>query len=284
MPARRQIIPTPNAINQTIHSSTPEIPCPKRSVLIASSLCLGLLVAGCSTKPVSYGNGYAPKITYNAQGVPNLYRVKAGDTVSEIAQRYRLNYRQIGAINNLNSQYTIHVGQWLKLWGNGSVPAYQATRQPTRPTYQASSNVPTNNAPTNYRPAPTPANQIGAYAYPSNNQVIKTFNPNSGTMGMWFAGRQGDPVKASQAGTVMYAGNELAEYGNLVMIRHDQTYITAYAHLNQILVQEGQTVQQGQRIATMGNTGTNNARQVALEFQVRKDGTPVDPRAVLSLQ
>ena len=121
------------------------------------------------------------------------------------------------------------------------MPAYQATRQPTRPTYQASSNVPTNNAPTNYRPAPTPANQIGAYAYPSNNQVIKTFNPNSGTMGMWFAGRQGDPVKASQAGTVMYAGNELAEYGNLVMIRHDQTYITAYAHLNQILVQEGQT-------------------------------------------
>jgi lipoprotein NlpD len=98
-------------------------------------------------------------------------------------------------------------------------------------------------------------------------------------MGMWFAGQEGDPVQASQSGTVLYAGNGLEEYGNLIMIRHSDNYITAYAHNSQLLVSEGEQVQSGQRIATMGSSGQTN--QVGLEFQVRLNGNPIDPRAVL---
>ena len=77
----------------------------------------------------------------------------------------------------------------------------------------------------------------------------------------------------------MYAGNGLQEYGNLIMIRHSDNYITAYAHNSELLVKEGDSVQRGQRIASMGNSGQTN--QVGLEFQVRLNGNPVDPRSVL---
>jgi len=96
---------------------------------------------------------------------------------------------------------------------------------------------------------------------------------------MWFAGKEGDPVIASQAGTVLYSGNGLPEYGNLIMIRHSENYITAYAHNSQLLVKEGDQVQRAQRIASMGSSGQTN--QVGLEFQVRLNGNPIDPRAVL---
>ena len=97
---------------------------------------------------------------------------------------------------------------------------------------------------------------------------------------MLFSGNIGDPVLASQGGNVMYAGNGLEEYGNLVMIRHSDNYITAYAHNSELLVKEGDSVQRGQRIASMGNSGQTN--QVGLEFQVRLNGNPIDPRSVLS--
>ncbi len=84
---------------------------------------------------------------------------------------------------------------------------------------------------------------------------------------------------ASQTGTVLYSGDGLTEYGNLIMIRHSDNYITAYAHNSQLLVKEGEVVQRGQRIASMGNSGQTD--QVALEFQVRLNGNPIDPRAVL---
>ncbi|MGM8888563.1 M23 family metallopeptidase, partial [Psychrobacter sp. 1U2] len=88
-----------------------------------------------------------------------------------------------------------------------------------------------------------------------------------------------DPVLASQSGTVLYAGDGLTEYGNLIMIRHSGDYITAYAHNSQLLVKEGEAVQRGQRVASMGSSGQTN--QVALQFQVRLNGNPIDPRAVL---
>ncbi|MGM8885601.1 peptidoglycan DD-metalloendopeptidase family protein [Psychrobacter sp. 1U2] len=253
------------------------------TALISSLSVATLAMTGCATKPTyQSGNAAGPTIVTNSQGVPNYHLVKRGDTVSQIAERYRLNYRQIGAINNLDSKYTIYSGQWLKLWqGNQAANnSYNANnRQPVspRPTYNP------NTAPT---PAPSvvpayenTATSTSGYQYPSQNQVIRNFDAAGGNMGMWFAGQEGDPVLASQSGTVLYSGNGLAEYGNLIMIRHTDNYITAYAHNSQLLVREGEQVQSGQRIATMGSSGQTN--QVGLEFQVRLNGNPIDPRAVL---
>lgn len=238
-----------------------------------------LMLSGCATKPV-YQNAGGPNIQVNARGVPNFYKVQSGDTVSEIAARYGLNYRQLGALNRLDSRYTIYAGQWLKLWegGNMAPPVSVNRAQPVR-------NAPTYSAPPvqNNRPAPQTSNGVSAtgYTYPTTNPVTKNFNASTGEMSMWFSGRTGDPIVASKSGQVLYAGNGLPEYGNLVMIRHDDRYITVYAHNEQLFVKEGDRVQTGQRIASMGSSGQTS--QVGLEFQVREDGSPVDPRGVLGL-
>lgn len=262
-----------------------------RSQLATAALVGTMAVAmtsmvGCATKPTYQPSTQTgPKVIVNAQGVPNYHLVKRGDTVGQIAERYRLNYRQVGALNNLDSKYTIYSGQWLKLWQGGtsgvSTPARNnnynvATKAPSRPTYTP----PPTSSPSPSSPAyEVTANSTAGYDYPSRNQVIRNFDASAGNMGMWFAGKEGDPVVASQAGTVLYSGNGLTEYGNLIMIRHSNNYITAYAHNSQLLVKEGDPVQRGQRIASMGSSGQTN--QVGLEFQVRLNGNPIDPRAVL---
>lgn len=248
---------------------------------LAGAVLGGVLVlSGCATKPTYQPSG--PVVQVDARGVPNYYQVKPGDTLSEISSRYGLNYRQVGALNRLDSRYTIYSGQWIQLWEGGTVVANSSnsnSRATTRPTTQPpvqttpSVTTPTYNNPT--------ANSTTGYGYPTTNPVVKNFNASSGDMGMWFSGSVGDPVVASKSGFVLYAGNGLPEYGNLVMIRHDEKYITVYAHNNQLLVKEGDQVQKGQRIATMGSTGQTN--QVGLQFQVRENGTPIDPRAVLGL-
>lgn len=237
-----------------------------------------VVMTGCATKPTYQLPSQAPTIVTNAQGVPNFYQVKRGDTVSQIAARYNLNYRQIGALNRLDSQYTIYSGQMLKLWDNDQNLASNP------PRYNTNSNPNTAPAPsynTNPMPAPNYGQGGGAIGYelPTQNTIFRNFDESKGIKGMWFSGQVGDPVLASQAGVVLYSGDGLEEYGNLVMIRHSNNYITAYAHNSQLLVNEGESVQRGQQIATMGNTGQTD--RVALEFQVRLDGNPIDPRSIL---
>lgn len=251
--------------------------------LIGTMTAATLTMAGCATKPTyQSANQAGPKIITNAQGVPNYHRVQRGDTVSQISERYRLNYRQIGALNGLDSKYTIYSGQWLKLW-QGAPASTANSRNTAKPTgSQSTYTPPVTRAPNNSSSSPVyeaTANTTSGYDYPSRNQVIRNFDAAAGTMGMWFAGNVGDPVLASQSGTVLYSGNGLPEYGNLIMIRHSDNYITAYAHNSQLLVKEGDAVQRGQRIANMGNGGQTT--QGGLEFQVRLNGNPIDPRAVL---
>lgn len=255
------------------------------AALVGTMTVATMAMIGCATKPTYQSPSQTgPKITTNAQGVPNYHLVKRGDTVGQIAERYNLNYRQVGALNALDSKYTIYSGQWLKLWQGGtSTPSRNNnynraanTPVPTRPTYTP----PATSSPAPSSPAyEVTANSTSGYEYPSRNQVVRNFDASSGNMGMWFAGKEGDPVIASQAGTVLYSGNGLPEYGNLIMIRHSENYITAYAHNSQLLVKEGDQVQRAQRIASMGSSGQTN--QVGLEFQVRLNGNPIDPRAVL---
>ena len=252
--------------------------------LIGTMTVATLTMVGCATKPTyQTANQVGPKIITNAQGVPNYHRVQRGDTVSQISERYRLNYRQIGALNGLDSKYTIYSGQWLKLWEGQGTPANNNRYNASTPTVsQPTYTTPVTSTPNSSSQSPVyevTANATSGYEYPTRNQVNRNFDAAAGNMGMWFAGNVGDPVLASQSGTVLYSGNGLPEYGNLIMIRHSDNYITAYAHNSQLLVKEGDTVQGGQRIANMGSSGQTN--QVGLEFQVRLNGNPIDPRAVL---
>lgn len=112
-----------------------------------------------------------------------------------------------------------------------------------------------------------------AWAWPSAAKVSAPFS-DAGNKGLDFAGKAGDPVVAAADGKVVYAGSALRGYGELVIIKHNATYLSAYAHNRKILVKEGQSVSKGQKIAEMGNT---DADQVKLHFEVRRQGKPVDP-------
>ena len=115
---------------------------------------------------------------------------------------------------------------------------------------------------------------------PSNGSVIANYNIANNIKGIRFGGNQGDPIFAAADGQVVYAADGLKEYGNLVLVKHIDGYITAYAHNSKMLVKSGQTVTAGQKIAEMGSSG---ASSTMLEFQVRLDGKPINPANILPI-
>lgn len=121
--------------------------------------------------------------------------------------------------------------------------------------------------------------KISQWLWPTKGRVIKTFSTgDQGNKGIDIAGQRGQPIVSTAAGTVVYSGNALRGYGNLIIIKHNDDYLSAYAHNDQLLVREGQTVTAGQRIATMGSSGTNSVR---LHFEIRYQGKPVNPQRYL---
>jgi lipoprotein NlpD len=116
-----------------------------------------------------------------------------------------------------------------------------------------------------------------AWAWPSNGSVVTPFDEVK-TKGLVFGGKVGDPVFAAGDGRVSYVGSGVRGYGNLVIVKHNNTYLTAYAHNQTLLVKEDQVVRRGQKIAEMGSS---DAERVQLHFEIRKLGKPVDPARLL---
>ena len=116
------------------------------------------------------------------------------------------------------------------------------------------------------------------WAWPAKGKIVTAFSETANLKGIDIAGTAGEPVRASAAGRVVYAGNGLRGYGKLIIIKHNATYLSAYAHNRDILVKEGQQVTRGQKIAEMGNT---DADQVKLHFEIRRHGKPMDPTKYL---
>ena len=137
-------------------------------------------------------------------------------------------------------------------------------------------------APVDTTRIPSPSGDTGDdhldWTWPAKGKVVTGFSDTANLKGIDIAGKAGDPVYASAAGKVVYAGSGLRGYGKLIIIKHNKTYLSAYAHNREILVKEGQQVAQGQKIAEMGNTDTD---QVKLHFEIRRLGKPMDPARYL---
>jgi lipoprotein NlpD len=209
----------------------------------------------------------------NAQhaGKPGYYTVKPGDTVMQIGRNTSQNWRDIVKWNNLESANQIEVGQVLRV-----VPL-DTNGVPTKPILTPNAVAPINAQPT--MPAISgvaPEDDIG-WMWPSSGALISGYDEVK-SKGLKIGGKQGDPVYASADGRVVYAGSGLRGYGNLVILKHNETYLTAYAHNQTLLVKEDQTVRKGQRIADMGSS---DADRVMLHFEVRRNGKPVDPAKYL---
>ena len=184
--------------------------------------------------------------------------VRKGDSLYLISERYDVSVRQLASINGLKSPYIIHPGQTLKLKPSKtyrSAPA--ATPQKT-----TTASLPSDN-------------RRISWQWPVRGKLITTFKSNkTDRKGIDIAGREGKTIRAAASGKVVYSGNGLISYGNLVIIKHNRTYLSAYAHNRRLLVKEGESIQAGQKIAELGMTGTDSPR---LHFEIRKNGKPVNP-------
>lgn len=213
-------------------------------------------------------------------GKPGYYTVKPGDTIMQVGRNASQNWRDIVRWNNLGSPNQIEVGQVLRVVppeGNGTavstpvIPAPSTVTPIKPPPVLVAPAVPA--VPT---PAIAPEDDI-AWIWPSNGALIAGFDE-AKNKGLKIAGKLGDPVVAAADGRVVYAGSGLRGYGNLVILKHNETYLTAYAHNQTLLVKEDQMVKKGQRIADMGSS---DADRVLLHFEVRRQGKPVDPAKYL---
>lgn len=238
---------------------------------VVSLLAVLLALAGCGSPmaPVS-DRSSAPRT------VPVHYRVQRGDTLYSISFSYGLDYREVAAWNDIPTPYQIYPGQRLRLRPGAARPAppqqaQHSAPRPVPPSRHAERPRPT--------PDPTPRHRSLHWQWPTKGQVIRTFSAtDNGKKGIDIAGTPGQPVRAAADGEVVYSGEGVLRYGKLIIIKHDQTYFSAYAHNRVLLVAEGQQVKGGQTIAELGSTGTTRPM---LHFEVRRNGQSVDPLSYL---
>ena len=265
------------------------------------ALLSAMVLSGCANKnrpaPVedrSPNAARAPaKMVASADnaGKPGYYSVKSGDTLIRIGMDNGQSWRDIARWNNIENPNLIETGQVLR------VTPPEETGVVIRPV--SSTNVVTSPAPASntasVRPpasaanppnASTPANNLAntdsaeetvSFQWPTRGNVLAGFDEVK-NKGIDIAGKAGDPVLAAADGKVVYAGSGLRGYGNLVILKHNNTYLTAYAHNQSLLVKEDQAIKRGQKIAEMGNS---DADQVKLHFEIRRQGKPVDPAKYL---
>lgn len=223
-------------------------------------------------------------------GKPGYYTVKPGDTVRRIGLDTGQNWRDIVRWNDLGNPDLIEVGQVLRVVPpniDASVASTRPVNAPRVDTRPLDAKLPTGTVPVitptdpaaTPAPSPAPASDI-VWSWPASGSVISNFDE-ARNKGLGIAGRLGDPVLAAADGRVVYAGSGLRGYGNLVIVRHNSTFLTAYAHNQLLLVKEDQTVRRGQKIAEMGSTDTD---RVKLHFEIRRQGKPVDPAKYLPLR
>lgn len=220
-------------------------------------LLLTLIMTGCVTfqehSGRHAGNGW--------------YTVKSTDTLYSIAWRYGLDYKELARWNQISSDYSIHLGQRLIMHEPGirnnsqvvvATPVEnKSALNPVKPVTLANSKPPT------------------SWLWPVKGKVLNTFSIKQlDRRGIDIAGTLGQSVRATAAGKVVYSGNGLVGYGNLIIINHNDTYLSAYAYCKERLVSEGDIVKAGSIIAKMGQLKNKSAR---LHFEIRKNGKPVDP-------
>jgi lipoprotein NlpD len=275
---------------------------PSRALLCMGLLCL--VLAGCASRtaraPVVDLTTAPASTASTATG--GTYVVKPGDTLYGIARNNGVDIESLKRWNNITDSNHLLVGQVLKLSSAGSgaatapggakTPPLTPVRPPEQknepiplpPPGEQPASVPTSPAPTNTPPSNAPpaveAPKTGRasdastinWGWPANGKLIQVFSTSS--KGIDIEGNPGDPVNAAADGKVMYSGNGVRGLGNLIIINHSNGFITAYAHNRALVVKTGQEVKKGAKIAEIGQTDTTSPR---LHFEIRRQGTPVDP-------
>lgn len=275
-----------------------------------------LVLAGCASKSPAPVDARGGLRTSESAASKETYIVKPGDTIYSIAREHGMDFRELIALNGIDSPSRITPGRVLKIKPPASTSSTVAPVASTAPitseVVQArplgantetlkrepkagkepysdqalalaqGSAKPAETGGAEAKPEVKPEAKPGepvlsgdeiAWIWPASGKVVSTFSEGS-SKGIDISGKLGDPVIAASDGKVILANNSLRGYGNMIVIKHSNTWLTVYAHNNKMLVKEGQTVTKGQKIAEMGSS---DADQVKLHFEVRRQGKPVDP-------
>ncbi|HEX6998457.1 MAG TPA: peptidoglycan DD-metalloendopeptidase family protein [Gammaproteobacteria bacterium] len=237
-------------------------------------LALGVL-AGCTTSLYGRQPGRTPRDGDDA----TTYVVRPGDTLYSIAVRHGVDWRALTQWNRLSDPDMLFVGQRLTL-----VPPSRPERSAARASAVAAKPAPSRKRPAgSARGAPAaPSSPPPDWQWPTPGTVASTFGSSTGiSTGIGIRGTAGQPIYAAAPGRVVYAGRGLIGYGELVIIRHNDTYLTAYGYNDRLLVAQGDEVARGTQIATMG---LGPGREPRLHFEIRRNGVPVDPLLYLPAQ
>ena len=282
-----------------------------RHAAVSALVALALLVAGCAG-----GKRLAPvsRVDPIADTSPESHTVRKGDTLYAIAWEHGLDYRTFAAWNRLEHPFVIYPGQVLRLPGstlakaNEAAPATVITAaipdtakvahrkiEEARVGGDTASSLEPGSGASAASGKGTDANTpddaiepdtfdgdspVKTWHWPTRGEVIGAFGK-SGDKGIHLSGTYEQPIVAAASGRVVYSGTGLVGYGRLIVLKHNKHFFSAYAHNSRILVEEGETVHRGQRIALMGSSGSD---RVKLHFEIRRNGKPVDPLRFLPRQ
>lgn len=282
-------------------------------------LLMAALITGCASRgyraPVlERGQAAGKGGQHEKDWRPEVYVVQKGDTLYSIAFNYGFDYHELAELNHIEDPTLISIGQEIHLFPGRSSSASTVEVKPIETLLKEQPKVvkfayseaamaqiekvqeqkssPAMVANVASKPDTKPDAKVSAddggeadesalrWAIPAQGKLIGEFSETANRKGIDIAGSLGEPVYASEAGKVVYSGSGLRGYGKLIIIKHNKTYLSAYAHNDKVLVKEGESVMRGQKIAAMGKTDTD---QVKLHFEVRRFGKPVDPAKYLPL-
>jgi lipoprotein NlpD len=284
----------------------------KRIFFIGLTLFSLMLLSACATSKAPVFDGWKQK-----SAATSTYRVQARDTIYSVAWAFAMDYRELAKINNIPEPYTLSPGQKLQmsaprqrnnndthqaLLAAAATPIAQTVEAPIAAdatTVSVSNTHPSNTSTTAKAPQTTPASSVSAtlspakldetakiaktptgWLWPTKGKVVQGFSSASGgNKGLDIAGQLNQPVVATTSGKVVYTGASLPGYGNLIILKHGESELSAYAFNKVIEVKEGQVVRAGQTIARMGK---NDDGKAMLHFEIRKGGKPTDPMPYLS--
>ncbi|MBU3070260.1 peptidoglycan DD-metalloendopeptidase family protein [Aestuariicella sp. G3-2] len=233
-------------------------------------LSTAFFLSSCSSNRAPVHDRMAPgsnKLTHHT--------VSRGETLYSIAWRYGLDYKDLARRNGVNRQFTIYPGQ--KIYLSGTAPKIKSPTKVVK-TSTARSSPPRSKTTTKPEPIsnkPRITDQRLKWQWPAKGEVLAGFSSQKSlNKGVDINGRLGESVLAAASGVVVYAGSGIRGYGKLLIVKHNEHYLSAYAHNSKLLVREKENVKAGQKIAEIGNSGTDRSK---LHFEIRREGKPVDP-------
>lgn len=255
---------------------------PYKQIIIAVLLvhlgaCSSTSVAPVDSRTTANAYKPAPVNNYDPEPVTKgFHEVVEGDTLYSISWRYGLDYRDVARWNNISGAYVIYPGQKIQLIpgpGNAPEPAVTRSVQPDKSTPSATPSPRPQSQPVRPRAQPVISQKNISWRWPAMGRLIRSNTPIA-RKGLNIAGNAGQTIEAAADGVVVYSGSGLLGYGKLIIIKHNETYLSAYAHNQVMQVKEGDRVNAGQKISTMGRDGKG---QPLLHFEIRREGKPVDP-------